>query len=428
MKSAVCLFMSPRVRRAFHGVALVVSIGVCAATATAASSQTPDAVLKPGTAGTDDAQRIQAAFDALKPYQRLVIQPGNYTVGTSLRLAVDGAKVSGYGATFTATDPDDQALFISGHGEVLTGLTLRGVGDDRLSTLESAKVVVTGQGIQVLDTTIDGSASVGIFVNGGQNVVIADNTVRNTLADGIHTTGGSKNVLVSGNTVAQTGDDMISVVSYRSDKTASSNVLVTGNTLLGNRWGRGISVVGGVNLTFENNTVSGVAAAAGILVAQEDSWNTFGVDNVIVRNNTVSNIENATLPAGESPAQHAAIDLNTGNGTVTRVWVDSNRISQAAFGGVRALGNVCRFQIDGTQLSDVKGVPINMSDAACMPTLAVCSRNTNDGQPMPALPECAGTASVGVTGANVSALPVINQAERRSSQSGANASMLSSAK
>ena len=74
---------------------------------------------------------------------------------------------------------------------------------------------MTGTGVQVLGVTIQGGASAGIFVFGGSSVAIVGNTVEATLADGIHTTYGSTNVLVRGNTVKNTGDDLIAVVSYR---------------------------------------------------------------------------------------------------------------------------------------------------------------------------------------------------------------------
>ncbi|OXH88926.1 hypothetical protein CA831_15755, partial [Burkholderia multivorans] len=94
--------------------------------------------------------------------------------------------------------------------------------------------------------------------------------------DGIHVTNGSTDVRVQRNTVTGTGDDLIAVVSYQSDGRLSGNVLIDGNSVSGNPWGRGISVVGGRSVTISNNTVVGVEKAAGILVAQEDSWHTYG--------------------------------------------------------------------------------------------------------------------------------------------------------
>lgn len=68
-------------------------------------------------------------------------------------------------------------------------------------------------------------------------MAIVGNTVQATLADGIHTTHGSTNVLVRGNTVKDTGDDLIAVVSYQADGSLSANVLIDGNTVSGNYWG-----------------------------------------------------------------------------------------------------------------------------------------------------------------------------------------------
>jgi len=65
----------------------------------------------------------------------------------------------------------------------------------------SAKVVVTGTGIQMLNVTINGGASADIFISAGVNIAIAGNKVQSTLADGIHITGRSRNILVQDNAV-----------------------------------------------------------------------------------------------------------------------------------------------------------------------------------------------------------------------------------
>ena len=46
--------------------------------------------------------------------------------------------------------------------------------------------------------------------------------------------------------------------------------------------GRGITVVGGTDVTISNNIVRDVQVSAGILVAQEDSYRTYGVSDVRV--------------------------------------------------------------------------------------------------------------------------------------------------
>ena len=92
----------------------------------------------------------------------------------------------------------------------------------------------------------------------------------------------------------------------------SRNVLITGNSLEGNAWGRGITVVGGTDVTISNNIVRDVQVSAGILVAQEDSYRTYGVSDVRVENNVVSSIQTAAGRTDPRPlTQQAAIDVST---------------------------------------------------------------------------------------------------------------------
>lgn len=138
-----------------------------------------------------------------------------------------------------ATNQSDQTIVMNGTNSTILGFTLIGTGTTRLTVPSATKVEVTGNGVQVLDVTIKGGSG-GIFIFGGKNVAVAGNTVQATLADGIHTTYGSQNVLVQGNNVIGIGDDMIAVVSYQGDGALSGNVLITGNSVSGNYWGRGI--------------------------------------------------------------------------------------------------------------------------------------------------------------------------------------------
>ncbi|MFM0203763.1 right-handed parallel beta-helix repeat-containing protein [Paraburkholderia fungorum] len=367
--------------------------------------------------GSDQAGIIQAALNALSIGQRLVIAPDTYVVSHSLVVKTQGVVVSGYGATLVATNPDDQSLVVTGANATVAGLTLRGTGGKRLETESSAKVVVRGTGIQILDTRIEGGASGGIFVSGATSVVLAGNSVSATLADGIHITGGSQNVLVSGNTVIGTGDDMIAIVSYEKDGALSRNILVTDNRLSGNYWGRGLSVVGGASVTLSGNTVQGVQKAAGILVAQEDGYRTYNATNIVISNNAVSDIENAANPVKSWPAaRHAGIDINTGAGSVSGVLITGNKVSRANYGGFRALGNVCQYRVTNSAFASIRGSPISVRSTNCAPSQIVSSANTLDGK---VFPQPMGASAIGeltITGADASRLPQINTSARTARQ------------
>ncbi|MGT0245367.1 right-handed parallel beta-helix repeat-containing protein [Burkholderia pyrrocinia] len=367
-----------------------------------------DVTVFPAADGSDQADALQKAFDSLKAGQRLVIAPGRYVVGHSLAVTVPRVVISGYGATLAATNPADQTIVMSGAGSTLVGVTLAGTGTTRLTTPASTKVEVTGAGVQVLRVTIDGGASGGIFVFGGSGVAIVGNTVRATLADGIHTTYGSTNVLVQNNTVTGTGDDLIAVVSYVGDGRVNSNVLIDHNAVSGNAWGRGISVVGGQAVTISNNTVDGVQKAAGILVAQEDSWKTYGVSNVVITGNVVANIQNSNVNNGLQPTQQAAIELDTWTGTVTDVAVTGNRVSGAGYAGFRAYGNVCSFSVTGNTFSSIAGSPVSLLSSGCAASQIVVDANRlGDGSVLARPSGASATGALTVTGADASLMPQV---------------------
>ncbi|PRG00191.1 hypothetical protein C6Q14_21430 [Burkholderia ambifaria] len=364
--------------------------------------------VSPAADGSDQADALQKAFDSLQAGQRLVIAPGRYVVGHSLAVTVPQVVISGYGATLAATNPADQTIVMRGTGSTLVGVTLAGTGATRLTTPGSTKVEVTGADVQVLGVTIQGGASAGIFVFGGSGIAIVGNTVRATLADGIHTTYGSTNVLVQNNTVTGTGDDLIAVVSYLGDGRLSSNVLIDHNSVSGNAWGRGITVVGGQGVTISNNTVDGVEKAAGILVAQEDSWKTYGSSNVVITGNTVTNIQNSNVNNGLQPTQQGAIELDTWTGTVSGVAVTDNRVSGSGYAGFRAYGNVCSFSVTGNTFSSIAGLPVGLLTNGCAVSQIVVDANRLGDGSVLALP--AGASSTGtfaVTGVNASLMPTV---------------------
>jgi len=374
---------------------------------------TTDVAVQPIAGGADQAAALQAALDSLQPGQRLVLAPGNYRVGNVLAIRGEQVVVSGYGATLTATSPDAQAVEITGRNATLVGVTLVGTGTQRLESSTSAKVSVDGYGIQVLDVTIRGGASAGIFVSRGNSIALVGNKVNGTLADGIHITGGSRDVLVQDNSVTATGDDMIGIVSYQRDGTINQNILVSANYLAGNAWGRGASIVGGTDVTLANNWIEGVQKAAAVLIAQEDGYRTAGVTNVQVTDNMISDIENATRPGNNRlAAGHAAIDINTGTGSVARVLVAGNQVTRATYDGFRAVGNVCNVRVSRNRFVTIGGAALSLQVRNCPTDAWTCDGNTLDGTGI-ALTGCNGTGAPQVSGADRTRLPQVRTALRQ---------------
>ncbi|NTZ07773.1 right-handed parallel beta-helix repeat-containing protein [Burkholderia metallica] len=408
MRRSPCLF------RVCTGIAGIVLLGglACPRFAAAVSgapapravhADLPAVYVHPAPDAADQADELQHALDVLQPGQRLVFAPGRYVVGRSLVVRQRQVVLAGFGATLIATVPGNQTIEMRGDGATLAGFHLKGTGATRLDTPESTKIEVTGRDVQVLDNIIEGGASAGIFVFGGADVAIVGNRVLSTLADGIHMTHGARNVLVQGNVVRGTGDDMIAVVSYLADGALTRNVLITGNAVEGNTWGRGITVVGGAEVTISNNIVRDVQVSAGILVAQEDSYRTYGASDIRVENNEISAIQVAAKRTDPRPlTQQAAIDVSTWSGSVTRVAVIGNRVSQARFDGIRLWGNVSDVQLADNRLSDVRGMPVRVgpgqdcavADAKAAPCASVLHSRT---------------VAPDVVGARVSLLPHVRE-------------------
>jgi parallel beta-helix repeat protein len=356
--------------------------------------------------GPDQASQIQAAINSLNPGDTLLFSPGYYAHSTSLTVPVAGVTLTGYGANLAASTADDQSIIMSGTNSTIVGFVITGIGSTRLTAINSTKIQITGNGIQALANTINGGAGAGIFNFGGQNIAIYGNTVSATLADGIHNTYGANNVLIQGNTVTKTGDDMISVVSYQGDGTMCSNVLIIGNNVSNNPWGRGIAVVGGSNVTITGNAVSDVQTAAGIIVAQEDSYTTFSSSEVLITNNQISNIQtgkpsNATL--------QGAIELVTGSGTVACVEVTDNTITNSEYAGIRALTNVAFVRISGNAFSNLAflGAPVTIAQSAGQGPIIVSGSNTLDGAPLVPPPWGIASGPLCVVGAVAQLMPQI---------------------
>lgn len=379
-----------------------------------AAGATADIAVAPAGNGIDQADALQATLDALQAGQRLVLAPGTYVVGRVLNVRRDQVVVSGYGATLVATNPDQQAIFMTGTDSTLVGVTLVGVGTQRLESATSTKVAVDGQGIQVLDVTVQGGASVGIFVSRGSGVALVGNKVQGTLADGIHITGGSRDVLVQSNAVTATGDDMVGIVSYLRDDAPSRNIYVTGNYLAGNAWGRGVAVVGGADVTVTGNVIEGVQKAASVMVSQEDSYRTANASNVLVSGNAIADDQDAVQPGNSRPAAgHGAIELDSGSGTVTQVLVTGNQVTRTGFDGFRALGNICGFRVTTNRFASIGGTPLSIQARNCAPQQMICDGNTLDGAGLAAPPPCAGNGTVPVTGADATRLPVVRASLRQ---------------
>lgn len=366
-----------------------------------------------GDGKTDDTRALQAALDGVPAGTVLSFPPGTYLTSNVLTLSRGGVVLRGDRAVLRATVPARQALVLAGDRTALVGLTLEGAARRRLTTQESAQVLVRGQWVQVVGNTISGAASVGIFVDGARDFRISGNRVSATKADGIHMTGGARNGLVEGNVVFGTGDDLIAVVSYRPNRPNGGNaglsghILIEGNRVWGNSWGRGITVVGGHDVAIIRNEVRKVPSAAGIYLAQESSYRTYGDRDILVAGNTIADIQTVPSPSGHGHPRHGAIDINTSNqAPMEYIDVENNVVEGAGYAGIRLLGQVCHIRLAGNTLNSVQrsghGRPIevirDLFHGTCPDGTLECQGNSADGRPA-ADGQCAAATAVAWRGA-----------------------------
>ncbi len=303
--------------------------------------------------GRDDTAAIQLALNSLTAGQWLVFPAGTYLHNSRLVVATTGVVLWSEGATLQATNPFDQAVELAANGVSIYNFTLTAVTGERLYAPWHSRIAIYGgiaRGTPLRDNVIQGnriinggapgtalansSSSSAIYVEYADNFLVAGNEVRRSLSDGIHITGGARNGRVLFNTVRESGDDLIGLVSYMGDgdwtsETAARltgtlsakrdqqlvrDVLVAHNDVSGNYWGRGITVVGGADITISDNRVSLTAIGAGILLARDASFVTWGVNNVLVQDNTISQVQ--TLPPAYTPLNWDTSVQRTGHGAV----------------------------------------------------------------------------------------------------------------
>lgn len=340
----------------------------------------------------DNTEGIQRALNALSPGEWLIFPPGRYLHSKRLHVKVPNTVLWGEGATLHATDPGDQAILIEADGASIYKFTLTAVSDKRRTAPWESRIAVFAgskpgrllsnnvvRGNRIIESGAPGSplanstSTAGIFVYYATNFLVAENLVRRSMSDGIHVTSGSSYGRVLNNEVRETGDDMIAVVSYigepastpatviaadfdeRRARGLNHHIIIANNTVSGQYWGRGISVVGGENVLIQGNTIDRTTHGAAVYLARETSYLTFGVRNVVVRNNTITDVQTTTpqYTAGTvSPSApktgHGAIEVYSWlftdeaaneklrNGlAVQDIRIESNTISRTRGDGAR---------------------------------------------------------------------------------------------
>lgn len=250
-----------------------------------------------GDGTTDDGAKIQAALQGLTAGDVLVFDAGHtfYHTNRIVPTSTVGFTVYGYNSTLLAKNDRGNALCIQAANSTWIGLEHKvgsnpnGRSGDNLNDAMWAMTRVGGdsgtgiiQGIRLFGTKSTNSPASGYFFYHCQNYTTTDITGTNALADGLHNTSEATYFIHNRPNMITVGDDGFSVVSYTSDAYASSNGEFNRPYLSGNSHGRGMAVVGGHDIAWNDININN-SDAAGILIGDEnDADHTYPVSNISV--------------------------------------------------------------------------------------------------------------------------------------------------
>ena len=299
--------------------------------------------------GTSDSA-IRAAITAAKAQGKaLYFSAATYTYTSALYL--DGLTAYGDGpsSVLSASNRASSAIVLRGSGPVLRDLKVTSPNSvSRSQAYIRANVQVDGASNFVVERlTIVEAEQNGIIVhNESDGGTIRNNNVSQTLADAIHITDATEDILVTNNTVRDAGDDFIAVVSYLVDPARCKNITIVGNDVARQTNGRGISNVGGQSVTIKNNTIA-ETDGAGILVASDGDYGTYGPLNTQVLDNVID-----TTDLGD--IHHAGIQIfgqpgNMAQNTLVRGNIVRNTLYRGIYIGPNSQGTL----IDDNELEKI---------------------------------------------------------------------------
>ncbi|MFQ1003252.1 right-handed parallel beta-helix repeat-containing protein [Modestobacter sp. SSW1-42] len=325
-----------------------------------------------GDGVTDDGAALQQALDAAPEGGTLVLPAGaTYLYSQVLTVDTPGLTIEGTGATLQAADETASALKVVADDVTVTGLTLTTPTiTQRWDPFESTMVWVAADSAVLRDVHVLGAGGAGIAVTDGAGEFVLDHvTVTDSRADGIHITDQAHDGQVISPVTTGTGDDGVAVVSYVKDGGPSERITIESPTVNGTTWGRGVSVVGGNDITYRDVTVRDTDAA-GIYVGSEgDPYFTYPSVGVLVEGGTVTGANtNADKDHGAVLVYAGNADTTTSDVTVRGLTIAGTRADSPWDVGVLAdpAAGVERVTFEGFRMSDGATAPFYTNEPAAV--------------------------------------------------------------
>jgi hypothetical protein len=245
---------------------------------------------------------------------------------------------AGHGSVLLGARREHVAVRLAGTAPVLARVRVL-AADVRIRTSAPTRAAVNlVRGVQrpaVVDCELGPTEETALMSHFANAPLVTGNRVLGTMADGLHFTHATRGARVSDNLVRRTHDDAIAVVSYRSLEgrpvAVVSDVDIVDNDVGRNRlWGRGIAVVGGADVRIRRNRIVDTNAA-GLLLAAEQHYDTAGVRDVVVEDNTIERPRVGDVP-------HAGVLLWADAGApwrrIERIVLRRNTVDAAGWRGM----------------------------------------------------------------------------------------------
>jgi hypothetical protein len=296
------------------------------------------AIAPNGPVPQDATATLQAASDHLKAGGTLTLATGTYQYSNVLHVNVSGVTINGNGATLQSINPALAALQIVANNVSLSNLT-GPVGLPRVDHTDRVRVLFSGNGFTMSDVTISGGTSAGVYLVGASNFRLDRVSVSDTGSDGIQITGGSNNGQLNNVTTARTGDDAIAIVSYLSDTGPVHDIVVNSPVVKSTNQSRGLVVVVGQRITFNNINVSNTSSSAAYIGSQGDPFDTASTSDVTVNGGTITGSNVAPFPFGAITVNSQNPGQSVTNVTISNVTINNPSPGQFFNIGVLVGGN-----------------------------------------------------------------------------------------
>jgi hypothetical protein len=311
---------------------------------------------------TNDNAALQHALDTIPIGTALRIPAGRTCVHSGeLEANRNGLHIVGPG-TLLASDVANSALHITAPNITVENMTVSGVATvrDPQGRSTAAGIFIEGaSGTVIRNVTFQGNAAGqglgtnGIFNDNGTNFVFDNVTVNNSKADCIHNTNGAANGQITNPIVRNCGDDGVAVVSYFKDGKLCHDITIDSPKMYGQTWGRGLTVVGGKNITYKNFYIEDSFGAAIYVGTEGNEYNTYAVDNIQYLGGTI-----VRANKGASQVNHGAVLVTNymqPSVTNTGVTVRDVTIQDTTAAAGKQLG------IDGNPNSHIQFINITIS-------------------------------------------------------------------